>query len=62
MVKAISYRILGTFITALIVFIFTGNFSLSFGIASVELIAKSLAYYIHERIWNSIGRGKYAAA
>jgi len=61
-VKAVSYRILGTVITALIVFVFTGSFSLSFGIAGVELVAKSLAYYIHERIWNGIGRGKYAAA
>ncbi len=58
-VKAISYRILGTIITALIVFVFTGNFSVSLGVAGVELFAKSIAYYLHERIWNSVGRGKY---
>lgn len=59
-VKAVSYRILGTLITGIIVFAFTGSFSVSFGVAGIELFAKLLAYYFHERIWDSVGRGKYS--
>lgn len=58
-IKAVSWRFLGTLITGLVVYVFTGKLSLSFGIAGVEFFAKIIAYYIHERIWNGINRGKY---
>ena len=57
-VKAISYRFTGTFITALIVFIFTGKLALSISIASVETVIKIIIYYLHERIWNKMHWGK----
>lgn len=57
-VKAISYRFTGTFITVLVVFVFTGKLSLSISIASVETIIKIAIYYLHERIWNKMHWGK----
>lgn len=57
-IKAISYRFIGTFITALIVFIFTQKLSLSISIASVETVVKIIVYYLHERAWNRIHWGK----
>jgi len=60
--KALSWRILGTVITGSIVFIFTGKLSISFGVAGIEFFSKLAAYYIHERMWNMVGRGKYVSA
>lgn len=57
-VKAISYRFTGTFITVLVVFVFTGKLSLSIGIASVETTIKIAIYYFHERLWNKMHWGK----
>ena len=56
--KAISWRIIGTIITAALVFIFTGQWALSIGIGVVEFIVKSLAYYVHERAWFLVNWGK----
>lgn len=57
-IKAISYRFAGTFITALIVFIFTQKLSLAISIASVETVVKIIIYYLHERAWNRMHWGK----
>ena len=49
--KTISYRIISTLVGFLIMWWVTGNikFGAAFGI--VELVYKSIQYYIHERIW-----------
>lgn len=49
--KAISYRILSTFIGFVIMWLISGSvkFGAAFGIA--ELVYKPIQYYIHERIW-----------
>lgn len=57
-IKAISYRFTGTFVTALIVFVFTQKLSLSISIALVETIVKIIIYYLHERAWNRTHWGK----
>ena len=59
--KTISWRIVATSITMLIVYLFTGNVVISAGVGSLELPMKTVAYYIHERIWNisNFGREKY---
>lgn len=56
--KGISWRILATLATIALVYIFTGNISLSLGIGLVEVILKIILYYFHERIWNKIKWGK----
>lgn len=56
--KAISWRTWATITTAVIVFIFTGEFVLAITIGSLEVIAKMALYFFHERLWQKISFGK----
>ena len=57
-VKAIAYRIIGVVGTAIIVFLFTKEATMSASIAVIDFIAGATMYYIFERIWNLIPWGK----
>lgn len=57
-VKAISWRIIGTLDTIGISWLLTGDASIALAIGSVELITKMVLYVGHERIWNKINFGK----
>ncbi|MGA9387277.1 MAG: DUF2061 domain-containing protein [Candidatus Bathyarchaeia archaeon] len=57
-VKAISWRIVATLTTMLLVFMFTGNLIVSGGVGLTELLSKILIYYVHERIWNVLDFGR----
>lgn len=57
-VKAISWRTLGTLDTILISFIVTGNPLAAVSIGAFELITKTALYYFHERAWNKINYGR----
>ena len=56
--KAISYRLLGSLSTALIVFVFSGNATVSIGVGAVDMVTKIALYYLHERLWNYISFGR----
>ena len=56
--KAVSWRIVATLTTVLLVFVFTGNLLVSGGVGLTELLSKLLIYYVHERVWNAIGFGR----
>jgi len=56
--KAVSYRVLGSATTGLIVFILTGKGGLSVGASFLDVVLKIGAYFIHERIWNHISYGR----
>ncbi|RYM35813.1 DUF2061 domain-containing protein [Brumimicrobium glaciale] len=56
-VKAISWRTLGTLDTVLISWFISGNLSIAFSIGTFELLTKTLLYYFHERLWNGIKWG-----
>lgn len=53
-VKAISWRIIGTLDTIVISWILTGKISVALSIGSIEVFSKFFLYYGHERIWNKI--------
>ena len=57
-VKAISYRILGSAVTALIFYVLTDKASLSLGAGLLDMVLKIGVYFIHERIWNHINFGR----
>jgi len=57
-IKAISWRIIATFTTMTIVFLFTKKLILSLGVGVAEVLTKVTFYYLHERIWNRISWGK----
>ena len=55
--KAITYRIVGTLTTGLLAYAITGNFRVSLTIVAFEPLVKTLVYYVHERIWQQVPRG-----
>jgi uncharacterized membrane protein len=50
-VKSVSWRMLGSFDTAVIGYFVTGSFKMSLSIASIEVFTKIILYYFHERAW-----------
>lgn len=56
--KAVSYRLLAAIATTTIVFVFTRKIILSLSVGAVEVVAKVMCYYIHERLWSFISFGK----
>jgi uncharacterized membrane protein len=57
-VKAISWRAIGTFDTMIISFFITGNLKFAISIGGVELFTKMFLYFLHERLWNKIKFGR----
>ena len=57
-VKAISWRVIGTLDTLLISYLLTGELTIAASIASVDFVTKMFLYFFHERLWNSIKWGK----
>jgi len=57
-VKAVSWRVIGTFETFLISWVITGKLSTAGSIAGIQAIASTLLYWYHERIWLRIKWGK----
>ena len=55
--KTMTWRILATMTTALLVYLFTGDFTLALEIGALEVILKLLLYYFHERGWSYIPWG-----
>ncbi|RMF54575.1 DUF2061 domain-containing protein [Candidatus Woesearchaeota archaeon] len=55
--KAISWRIVASLTTMVLVWVFTGNLIISFGVGLTEAIVKMALYFAHERAWNSIKWG-----
>jgi uncharacterized membrane protein len=56
-VKAVSWRLLGSLDTLLISWYYTGNFRFGMTIASLELLTKMILYYFHERAWLHVPKG-----
>jgi uncharacterized membrane protein len=57
-VKAISWRLVGTLDTLVISYFITQKISLAASIASLEVMTKMILYFFHERVWNTIKWGK----
>ena len=49
--KAITWRLVGTIDTVVLSWLITGNLELGLKIGGVEVITKMVLYYFHERIW-----------
>ena len=56
-IKTVSWRILATAVTMLLVFIYTGRLIFTVSIGFFEVFGKLILYYLHERIWNRINWG-----
>ena len=56
--KTITWRLTGSGATFLISWLLTGNLNIASSIAVVQIIANTILYYMHERIWNIVNWGK----
>ena len=55
--KALSWRFFASLDTFLISYIITGKLSWAGSITLLEIITKTVLYYLHERRWNKINWG-----
>lgn len=58
LLKALSWRILGSLDTILICYIITGTLSQALSIGFIEWGTKVVLYFFHERLWNYSKWGK----
>ena len=49
--KTITWRLIATAITAVLVYAFTGRLELAGAVAGAEVVAKMAAYFLHETAW-----------
>jgi uncharacterized membrane protein len=56
--KAISWRLVGTLDTILIAYFITGTISQALSIGFIEWGTKIVLYFFHERLWNKFQWGK----
>jgi len=56
--KALSYRVFASIVTALLVFSFTGKLLLAVGLGLLDSAVKILVFFLHERMWSSISFGR----
>ena len=54
LLKAISWRMVGTIDTFIISWILTGTIVLATSIAFTEIMTKTALYWAHERVWTRI--------
>lgn len=55
--KAISWRLVGTASVLIISLVVTGSFALAGSIAIGQFVINTMLYFFHERIWNKITWG-----
>lgn len=56
--KTISWRIVATATTIILVFFCTGDLIISSSVGLLEIFSKIVIYYLHERIWNMLDLGR----
>lgn len=57
-VKAVSWRVVGTLDTLIVSYLLTGEIALATSIASIDFVTKMILYFFHERVWNRIKWGR----
>src|SRR5437868_5011568 len=58
LMKAFSWRVLGTLATTALVYLFTRKFVLSLAVGGLEFASKIALFWMHERIWDRLSFGK----
>jgi uncharacterized membrane protein len=57
--KAVSWRTMGTIDTFAISWFMTGRVAIAGSIAAIEVMTKIAWYYLHERVWAAISWGRH---
>lgn len=55
--KAVTYRVVGTLTTGLLAYAVTRDLRFSLTIGALEPLVKMAIYYLHERVWQQVPRG-----
>jgi adenylylsulfate kinase len=55
--QALSWRVLGTVVTTMLVFLFTRRLSLSLAVGGLEFVTKTALYWLHGRVWERLRFG-----
>ncbi len=58
LMKSITWRILATITTFILVIALSGDLGVALGVSFFELVLKFFIYYGHERMWDYSGWGK----
>lgn len=58
LMKTVVWRVIATFITLVITYLFTGEIQQSTNIALVVAVFLVVGYYINERVWNRVEWGR----
>ncbi|MDF1795405.1 MAG: DUF2061 domain-containing protein [Coxiellaceae bacterium] len=56
--KSLSWRICATITTMVISYFVTGSIAVALSIGSIEVFAKLILFYLHERAWNGVNFGR----
>ena len=59
--KTISWRVIATLTTTIIVWLVTGKLTLAVAVGGIEAVTKMVLYYGHERLWDRIRIGRKTA-
>ena len=57
-IKGLTWRLIASTTTVILVYIFTRSFTLSAEIGALDISLKLLFYYLHERGWNMLKWGR----
>ena len=60
LLKTVSWRTIATITTMVIVYLYTREMALSFGVGAFEVTSKLALYYFHERMWQRVSWGRDA--
>ncbi len=56
--KGLSWRVLATLVTTVVVFFYTGEFTVAILVGSTDAFTKIVLYWAHERVWLKIQWGR----
>ncbi|MDH7598486.1 MAG: DUF2061 domain-containing protein [Sedimentisphaerales bacterium] len=56
--KAVSYRVMGSAVTVVIAWVVTSQIALAAQIGVADTLVKILPFYVHERIWQRVPLGR----
>ena len=56
--KALSWRVIASLTTTLLVYAFTGRTDVAVTVGLLEAATKMVLYYFHERLWNRLSVGR----
>jgi uncharacterized membrane protein len=57
--KSISWRVSGSMISFIIVYLISTDVKISISFSCYEFILKTVLYYVHDRAWNNLFNFKY---